>query len=202
MRRAVHGGHRVLTARLLLRPWDAADAAPLTRAVIASLPELWPWMPWAREWPAEPSAVEERLMGFAAAFEEGRDWMYGIFDPADGSVLGGTGLHPRVGPDAIEIGYWIRTDVTRRGYATEAAAALTRVAFELHEVDHVEIRCDEWNDASARVPERLGYRRVATIDSPLKTPEGATQRRHVWSLDRKGYAASLPARAKIEIREE
>ena len=36
----------------------------------------------------------------------------------------------RVGPVAIEIGYWIRSDHAGRGYATEAAAILVEAAGE------------------------------------------------------------------------
>lgn len=201
MTRIVRGSHRVITARLLLRAWRESDAPTLMSAVESSLPELRRWLSWARDWRGERSATEDLLREFAAAFEEGRDWMYGIFDAADGSVLGGTGLHPWIGPDALEIGYWIRTDAAGRGYATETAAALTRVGFERHGVARVEIRCDEGNDASARIPARLGFRRVATIESPLKTLEGGSLRRHIWALDREGYAASPAARAAIEIRE-
>ena len=46
-------------------------------------------------------------------------------------MLGGMGLHTRVGPRAREIGYWIRKDAEGRGYVTEAVAALTRVGFEV-----------------------------------------------------------------------
>ena len=63
----------------------------------------------------------------------------------------------RIGPGGLEIGYWVRTDRTGRGVATEAAGLLTDAALALPDVDHVEIHHDEANAASGRVPAKLGY---------------------------------------------
>ena len=72
-------------------------------------------------------------------------------------MLGGSGLHPRIGPGALEIGYWMRADAVGQGYATESTAALTRVAFEVADVERVEIHCSTENHASAAIPRKLGY---------------------------------------------
>jgi len=57
-------------------------------------------------------------------------------------VLGSTGLHTRVGAGAREIGYWIHQDYINQGLATEATAALTKVAFAIDQVTRIEIHCD------------------------------------------------------------
>ena len=64
---------------------------------------------------------------FRGNFDLGKDFVYGIFDATDGSIVGGTGLHPRIGPGACEIGYWIRKEAVGRGFATEAAAVVANV---------------------------------------------------------------------------
>ncbi len=65
-----------------------------------------------------------------AVFEEISTWtetiVYGIFDSNETVVLGGSGLHTRIGPGALEIGYWVQADHIGKGYATEVCAALTR----------------------------------------------------------------------------
>ena len=88
---------RIVSDRLVLRCWSE-DAEP-----------------------EELKAVRARLASRHEDFVQGRDFFYLIFDPSEQVVLGSTGLHPRVGPEALEIGYWVRTDQTGRGLATEAA---------------------------------------------------------------------------------
>ena len=58
----------------------------------------------------------------------------------------------------MELGYWVRSDKHRRGYATTASAALTDAAFErLPDVERVEIHVDTANVASNGVAAKLGY---------------------------------------------
>ncbi|MHA1512241.1 MAG: GNAT family N-acetyltransferase, partial [Promethearchaeota archaeon] len=73
------------------------------------------------------------------------------------------GLHPRIGFNALEIGYWIHVDHIRKGYGTEITAALTRVAFEVEKVQRVEIHCDPNNIGSASIPKKLGFTHEATL---------------------------------------
>jgi len=155
--------YRIRTERLLLRCWNPSDAALLKDAIDSSLENLGRWMPWARE---EPTSVEEKaelLRGFRGRFDLGQDFVYGIFDLDEAEVVGGTGLHTRAGDDALEIGYWIRDSRVGNGFASEAAAALTRVAFEVCGVDRVEIRVDPANTASLAIPRRLGFDEEGTL---------------------------------------
>src|SRR5690606_26355636 len=116
-----------------------------------SLAHLRPWMVWSHQEPITLDTRIKLLRTFRARFDSDQDFLYGIFNADESEVIGGTGLHPRVGPGAREIGYWVRPDRLREGYATESTAALTRVAFELEQVARVEIRCDPANTASAGV---------------------------------------------------
>jgi RimJ/RimL family protein N-acetyltransferase len=155
--------YAIRTERLLIRCWEPRDAPLLKEALDESLEHLRPWMPWAREEPKPLAEKVSLLRTFRGNFDLGQDFVYGIFAADEREVLGGTGLHPRVGDDAFEIGYWIRAGRTGRGLATEAAAALTRVALELCAVDRVEIRVDPANAASLAVPRKLGFAEEATL---------------------------------------
>jgi len=150
--------YRIVTPRLVLRCWDPRDAPLLKDAIDSSLDHLRPWMPWARHEPQTLAQKVELLREFRGQFDLGADSIYGIFDTGEERVLGGTGLHPRIGPGGLEIGYWIRADAAGRGFATESTAALTRVAFELAGVERVEIHCAAENLASAAIPRKLAYR--------------------------------------------
>ena len=183
----------IRTPRLLLRCWNAADAPLLKDAIDSSLGELRAWMPWATAEPSPLDRIEERLDSYHEEFAAGLDWTYGIFDTAGERVLGGCGLHPRRGPGVLEIGYWLRTAVTGAGLASEATAALTRVAVERHGVACVEIRCDARNLRSAAVPRRLGFRHEKTLPNDLIATDGTTRDTMVWALFTSDYAASAAA---------
>jgi len=103
----------------------------------------------------------------------------GVWGQATGSSfrIGVAGFYRirRASRPPSEIGYWVRSDRTGRGYATAAARALTRAALQASPLVHrVQIRCDPANLASAAIPPKLGYR----LD------EAGSQL--VWVLDRVG----------------
>src|ERR1700722_12781440 len=162
--------YRIETDRLLIRCYSPEDAPKLTEAIGASLDHLRPWMPWAQDEPETLDAKIERLRRFRGSFDLGNDFIYGIFS-ADASVLlGGTGLHPRVGPNAFEIGYWVRGDQIGKGLASETVAALVRVGFEVHKIGRIEIHCDPANVRSAAIPRKLGFTLDATLSRRALRP--------------------------------
>ena len=168
--------YRILTERLLIRCWDPRDAPLLKEAIDSSLDHLRPWAHWAH---GEPTPLEDKvqlLRGFRGRFDLGQDFTYGIFAPDESEVLGGTGLHVRVGDDALEIGYWIRASRTGEGLALEVASALTRVAFTACGVDRLEIHVEPANEVSSRIPRRLGFVEEGRLRRRLPAPEGEAPR--------------------------
>ena len=191
---------RIRTARLLLRCWHRSDAPRLKAAIDASLPELQMWVPWAQHEPSAVEALAHRLDGMRERFLAGEDWAFGVFDANETRVLGGAGLHPRGGTDHLEIGYWVRTDATGQGLATEAADALCAAAFERPDIARVEIHCDAENHRSAAIPRRLGFRlrRTEPRDSVARGQQREIQ---VWSLDRR-TAHARPAVEAARLEDE
>lgn len=179
----------IVTRRLLLRCWREGDGPALKGAIDANLTHLQRWMPWAMDEPSSHENMAARVLGFERAFRDGEDWPYGIFARPAGQVVGAGGLHRRQGPNTLEIGYWIGLAYTRRGYATEAARALTGTAFGLPQLEQVEIRCDPENVASAGVPKRLGFRLVEILKSDTTTPTGEPRDTMVWRISRAEYEA-------------
>jgi RimJ/RimL family protein N-acetyltransferase len=163
---------RIETENLVLRAWRASDAPLLRHAIDSSLDHLRAWMPWAMNEPASLEDTFARLAGYAAKFDAGEDFVYGIFNRDETSVLGGTGLHPRIAADGLEIGYWIRADQVRRGFAVEAARALTEAGLAVPDVVRIQIHCDPANVVSRRIPERLGYRLIEHRSDDTIDPRG------------------------------
>jgi RimJ/RimL family protein N-acetyltransferase len=135
-------------------------------AVNESLTHLAPWMEWAQD-PATDGSIGRFL-----------EFGYVLIDPDAEAIVGGCGLHRRLGPGAIEIGYWVHVGHTRRGIATAVAAALRDEAYAIG-VERVELHCDETNVASAGVARSAGFQLVGTVPRPPRTP-GESGMEMIW----------------------
>lgn len=190
--------YRIHTPRLVIRCWNPVDAPLLKTAIDESVDHLRPWMPWAYNEPEDLQKKIDRLRSFRGKFDLGQDFVYGIFNKDETRVLGGTGLHTRIGEGAREIGYWIHKDYTNQGLATEVSAALTKVAFEIDGVERVEIHCDAENVRSAAVLRKLGYTHDATLRKRVRAHDGTLRDAMIWSLLRQDYPSSPAAAVQIE----
>jgi len=191
--------YRIVSERLVIRCWEPRDAPRLKEAIDSSLEHLRPWMPWARAEPQDLSEKTALLRRFRGQFDLGTDFVMGIFDVDERDVLGGTGLHKRRSTDALEIGYWIRSSHVGRGLATESSGALARVAFELCDVDRVEIRIDPANEASLPIPRKLGFVEEGMLRRRLPPDEDGVPRDViVFSLFREGFASSPASSVPVQ----
>ena len=164
--------YKILTDRLIVRCYEPRDAHDVHEVVTRNKAHLVPFMGWAVR---EPTTLDERvdlLRSFRGRFDLGDDFFYGIF-LRDGSFVGGTGLHPHVGPGGIEIGYWVDERHQGKGIVTEAAAALAKHALTDLALSRVEIHCDPDNGPSNRIADKLGF-----------TREGVLRKRHQYAHDR------------------
>jgi ribosomal-protein-serine acetyltransferase len=176
----------IVRGPVLIRSWRQSDAAGLTRVIADNLDHLRPWLPWAHELPANRARIRASTGAFLLEAVTKPDESVGVF--CDGRLAGGSGLHPRIGPGGLEIGYWVRKDFTRRGIATAAARALTDHAFSRPDIDRVEIHHDRANVASEGVPRRLGYCLVGEAPSVAVTPEQSGVHL-IWRITRDEWAA-------------
>ena len=167
-----------------VRHWREDDAEALSRAVEESLEHLRPWMPWISEEPKAPSVRRELIRTWQREQREGSGEFFGIWN--DGELAGACGLHRRIGPGGLEIGYWVHPDHVRRGLATQASRELVARAFSDRAVDHVEIHHDRANPASGAIPAKLGFERV---DEQPHRPEAPGEEgvRVIWRLTRAAY---------------
>jgi RimJ/RimL family protein N-acetyltransferase len=174
--------YRITTSRLTIRCWDPRDAPLLKAAVDRNVDHLRPWMPWAAKEPTSLEARVEWLRTCRGEFDLGTDFVYGIFDPEEKEVVGGTGLHTRQGSDVREIGYWIQEKHTRKGFATEVSAALTKVAFLVDKVKRVEIRCAVENAKSAGIPKKLSFVFEGTLRKKAPDADGKMRDMMIWAM--------------------
>lgn len=151
---------------LVVRLWDNDDVEQMRELITDSLDHLRPWMAWAAREPLDDDARRRMFARWNRYQRSGAGAVYAVFD--DGVLVGGAALHRRVGPGGLDLGYWLGRRFVGGGRATAVARLLTDEALALDGVDFVQISHEARNEASGRVPERLGYRRLPN------PPAGAT----------------------------
>jgi ribosomal-protein-alanine N-acetyltransferase len=149
----------IATDRLLLRPFGLADAPDVHRLCSAreiaestlSIPHPYP-----------EGAAEEFILRTRARDEADRSLNLAIVQESDGALVGAIALDFEREHGRAEVGYWIGVPYWGRGYATEAAAAVVRHAFEVEGLNRVFAHHFTRNPASGRVLEKIGMRHEGT----------------------------------------
>lgn len=179
----------VLTERLLLRPIDRDTdlAAMHSYRRREDVCRYTPLVPGTLDELAQRLEDPERTRSVIDG--EGQNLSLVVARRDTGEVIGDVILFWHSEADGhAEVGYVLHPDQTGHGYATEAAEALLRLAFEDLGAHRVSARVDQRNTASARVAERLGMRREATyVEAEWFKGEWATP--VVYGLLRREWSA-------------
>ncbi len=168
--------------RLELKAFRRRDAEPLYEAVACSLSELHEWLPWAQLDYSKADAARF-IRESQVSWKSGQAYDFALAlrqvpDRHVGNVsLWFVSKAYRIG----EIGYWIRTDATGSGLATEAAARLLPVAFEELNMHRVILRIAVGNRPSERVAQKLGFVREGLLREEIKV-KGSWLDHSVWGL--------------------
>ena len=148
---------------------------PFTTERARTLDEMVPWLRQHR-----------------ALFDQDLHYRYAVFDRAGDVLLGEAMLLDRTQEGEREVGYWTDASQCGRGYATEAAAAVVALAFELDGVAEVTLSCSPANLGSVGVARKLGFQHLETVARP--DPVSPDDREKMcWTLTRAGYGGSLAA---------
>ncbi len=153
----------ILTPRLILRPptLSTADINGYVEAIIESIKEIRPWLPWAKSIPTK-FHTEEYIKACNINWKTKENNNIGLpfwlIDKTDGKFLGNIVIWnisweiPK-----FEFGYWLRTSKNGQGYITEAVNALTRYAILQVKASRIEIKCEVANLQAKQVAKRLGF---------------------------------------------
>ncbi|ACU72318.1 GCN5-related N-acetyltransferase [Catenulispora acidiphila DSM 44928] len=148
------------TARLRLRPFEDSDADDLFALQSnAEVLRYWDAPPWSERGRAEKFIAACRQMA-----QEGTGARLAVDRVSDGAFLGWctlAGWNPVY--RSASLGYCYDAAAWGHGYATEAARALLRWAFDTLDLNRVQAETDTRNAASARVLEKLGFVREGTL---------------------------------------
>ena len=142
----------IKTKRLLLRPWDDADAGVLLE--LAKDPEIGKWCGW------EPHKNIRDTLFSLHNFLEVKE-TYAICLKESGEIVGSISLmfdgDLLKGDNECELGFWIGTKYQRNGYAFEAAAEIIRHAFIDLGIKTIWCSYFEGNIKSKQLQEKLGF---------------------------------------------
>ena len=141
---------------LLLRPLERGDRDALYEAVVESIEQVSPWLPWCHVGYAI-TETEAFIESSITAWVQQAHFPLAIFDAHSGQYFGGTGVNHIDRQNRLGcIGYWVRTSATGRGIASRAVRLVARFAFETLQLSRIEIVARPENMASRRVAEKAG----------------------------------------------
>lgn len=138
-----------------IEPLRLEHAPALVAAAQESIDEVNPWLPWCTKEFLLPQATEW-IASQAQAFAMGSAYEFAILGKG-GEYLGGGGINS-VNKDNnfANVGYWIKTSASKKGYATQALQALIEWGKLNTQLKRFEVVVAEANEASRRVAEKAG----------------------------------------------
>jgi RimJ/RimL family protein N-acetyltransferase len=148
------------------------DAEAMHQGIAESFAELRPWLPWAKTMPTLEDARQKNRDSLAK-FVAGSAYSFRIYSKAGSEFLGVLGLEPQ-DPDvpSFELGYWLRTSFTGRGFTTEAISGLLSLAQGQLQARRIQVRVDERNSRSWRILQRLGFDWEGTMKNCARDNNG------------------------------
>ncbi|MCG7210618.1 GNAT family N-acetyltransferase [Streptomyces arenae] len=144
------------TARLVLRRFGPQDAPAL--AAYRSDPEVSRYQSWER--PVPLAAAERLVAGFAAGDPRTPGWFQYAVQLRDApGLIGDIGVRRAEDGRQAELGFTFDPAFQGRGYATEAVTRVARSLLLEKGLHRLSANCDSRNVPSARLLERVGFRR-------------------------------------------
>lgn len=146
--------YEVITDRLVFRVPIMDDATMINAAINQVWPDLQLWMSWAHEGQNTLEATKAYIASVEKQIEGGGYPLIGLCRNT-GKFVVATGL-TKTG-DSIETGYWVAREFLGRGYALEAANAVTRFGFGAFRLNEIHINHYEGNEKSKHIIQKLGF---------------------------------------------
>ena len=139
-----------------IRKFRIEDTAEHYSAVRESIDNLCRWMTWCRRGHTLQDS-QKFVSNRDREWEAGREYSFVIYSLKDDAFLGTIGL-TRVDHfhRFANLGYWVRTGRCRQGIGTKAVELVARFAFELTELNRLEIVVPLENRFSVLVAEKAG----------------------------------------------
>lgn len=162
--------NRLQSDLVVLQKYTLEDLHQLFEAIRVSIDRVYPWLPWCH--PNYTIAeTEEWLQTRPQRWNEGKEFGFSIRDRysggganreaylkgnRQGGIVGGCGIGIGSLPWSGNLGYWLKTGATGKGYATEATKLLAQFGIQELQLKRIEIVASVENFPSQKVAERSG----------------------------------------------
>ncbi len=148
---------RLVMRSPLIQEGKGTDSVIVNDAILESLDELKLFLPFAQNAPT----LKETAINLQEArldFLIGSQFRYLLFSKDSMQFIGVDSLQS-IDYDVkkCELGYWICSKCSRKGYMAEAVQALVQIAFEQLDFKRVMIQCESTNWKSRALAERLNF---------------------------------------------
>lgn len=166
---------QLTTERLLLQRLRYEDAEEIFYAY-ASKPEVTRYVTWPTH--ASIKVTREYIHYAQNAWNQGLDYSYTIRLRKTSQLIGSYGVIDENG--RVQFGYILSPTFWNQGIATEACTSITSILKtkpQLHRIGTF-VDCD--NIASAKVLEKCGYQREATLQRWLCFPNQENKAKDCW----------------------
>jgi [ribosomal protein S5]-alanine N-acetyltransferase len=168
------------TERLLIRPFDL-DADSTAMAEVYCDPEVMRFIPGGAA--ADAAGVRSLIERYVRVHVDHGFSSWAIVERRTGQPIGDVGFAVFRATGDVELGYTLAKSRWGHGFATEAAGACLALGLANFDVPRIIAVVDEENEASLRVPERIGMKRLGSVEThgrrhavfaawPLRRPRG------------------------------
>ncbi|MBN2736695.1 MAG: GNAT family N-acetyltransferase [Spirochaetales bacterium] len=175
----------LITERLGLREWKEKDAPPFIQMNLDL--EVMHYFPRLLT-PKESLELIERIKAHFKKYTYG---LYAVDHMASGRFIGFIGLaeisFEADFTPAMEIGWRLAVDFWNKGYATEGAKAVMKLAFEQKKLEKLVSITAKLNKPSIRVMEKIGLKAAGEFNHPKLDPLDPLNRHVLYQLGREEY---------------
>lgn len=187
----------IATTRLELRSYAETDATSVGELIDSNRRHLLQNFPELSRGLSTPVEVGQFVFNCTLQWNERKGYCYGIWIKTPGKLIGQVkvkNIHWEI-PSA-ELSYFIGHSFLRKGYASEAVAAVINVALGELGFNRVYVRIIASNVASIHLAQKLGMRHEALHLQEFRCGFGELHDVNYYSLTSSDYALYTPKEAE------
>jgi ribosomal-protein-serine acetyltransferase len=145
----------IITSQIKLREIDIQDAAVIFKTIDQQRDYLGKWLPFVAHTNSQAD-TEGFIKSINSLPYDQKELIFTIWFNNDFAGLIGFKATDRIN-SKTELGYWLSEPFQKKGIVTSCVEFLCAHAFTRLGMNRVQIKCAPGNDASKRIPQKLGF---------------------------------------------